>query len=99
MLIVLGALFSALTAGVYLLEEPAPVVEVEHGSTAPAQIRVNEAGVAELSALPGIGPKKAEKIIEARKAAPIVSIEELAAAAGGISQANLEKMKKYVSFE
>ena len=70
-----------------------------HEEPPPAKVYVNKAGIAELSALPGIGAKKAEKIIDARKRAPIESFDQLAKAAGGVSAANLERMKPFVSFE
>jgi DNA uptake protein ComE-like DNA-binding protein len=69
-----------------------------HEELPPARVFVNRAGVAELSALPGIGAKKAEKIIDARKKAPIESLEQMARAASGISAANLERMKPFVDF-
>lgn len=73
-------------------------VSVTHEEPPPARVYVNKAGIAELSALPGIGAKKAEKIIEARNKAPIENLEQLAKAAGGISAANLERMKPFVDF-
>lgn len=63
-----------------------------------ARVYVNRAGMSELAALPGIGPRKAEKIIEARTKAPITDLASLARAAGGISSANLERMRPYVEF-
>ena len=66
---------------------------------APARVFVNRAGVAELAALPGIGVRKAERIIEARGRQPLQSLPDLAQAAGGISQANLERMREFVSFD
>lgn len=74
-------------------------VSITREEPPPARVYVNKAGVAELSALPGIGPKKAERIIEARKKAPIDSLEQFAKAAGGVSAASLERMKPFVSFE
>ncbi len=65
---------------------------------APARIDVNRAGTAELSALPGIGEKKAERIIQARHERSITSLEDLARAAGGIPKSALERMRPFVAF-
>lgn len=74
-------------------------VPVVSAPAAPARVFVNRAGAAELAALPGIGVRKAERIIAARQQQPLRSLPELAQAAGGISQANLERMREFVSFD
>lgn len=73
-------------------------VEFKSRTLPAARVYVNRAGVSELAALPGIGPRKAERIIEARAKAPITDLASLARAAGGISAANLERMRPYVEF-
>jgi hypothetical protein len=65
----------------------------------PAAVHVNRASVAELSALPGIGPRKAERIVSARQANKIRSLEELAHAAGGIPRAEQQRMEPFVRFD
>jgi hypothetical protein len=64
-----------------------------------AAVFVNRASVAELSALPGIGPRKAERIVNARKAQTISSLEEFANAAGGIPRAQQQRMEPFVRFD
>jgi competence ComEA-like helix-hairpin-helix protein len=97
-LLVLLLVFSGLATAAMLTRGRTREVSVTHEEPPPARVNVNKAGIAELSALPGIGAKKAEKIIEARKQAPIENLEQLAKAAGGISSANLERMKPFVNF-
>jgi len=98
-LLVLLVIFGGLAAAAMLTRGRTRDVGFSHEKPPPARVYVNKAGVAELSALPGIGAKKAEKIIEARRKAPIENLEQLAKAAGGISAANLERMTPFVSFE
>ncbi|CAG0966011.1 hypothetical protein PLCT2_01041 [Planctomycetaceae bacterium] len=98
-LLVLLLVFSGLATAAMLTRGRTRDVGISHEEPPPAKVHVNKAGIAELSALPGIGAKKAEKIIEARKRAPIESLDQLAKAAGGVSAANLERMKPFVSFE
>lgn len=59
-------------------------------------VNVNQAGVAELTLLPGVGPKKAVAIVEYAKAHPFKNVEELKAIKG-IGDKLLEKLKPYVS--
>ncbi len=90
--------FGGLATAAMLTRGRTREVSITHEEPPPARVHVNKAGIAELSALPGIGAKKAEKIIEARRKAPIENLEQLAKAAGGISAANLERMKPFVDF-
>lgn len=94
-------LVAAATLGVVsALSGSRPVAPViAHYSPPPARIYVNRAGIAELSALPGIGLRKAQKIMDARANAPLQTLEELARAAEGVSAANLARMKPFVVFE
>lgn len=90
--------FGGLATAAMLTRGRTREVSVTHEEPPPAKVHVNKAGIAELSALPGIGAKKAEKIIDARKHAPIENLDQLAKAAGGISAANLDRMKPFVDF-
>lgn len=72
---------------------------ISDGSLPPARIYVNRASAAELMALPGIGERKAERIVRQREAKPLQSVEELAAAAGGIPAVQLERMRPFVAFD
>lgn len=59
-------------------------------------VNVNDAGVAQLMMLPGIGPKKALAIRDYAAAHPFKSVEELKEVKG-ISDRNLEKLKPHVT--
>lgn len=59
-------------------------------------VNVNEAGVAQLMMLPGVGPKKAQAIRDYASAHPFKSVEELKEVKG-ISDRNLEKLKPHVT--
>lgn len=94
------ALFALGMCGAVVFTQPDPQPPaVSGGTTTPAMVHVNRAGVAELASLPGIGERKAERIIEARRTAPITSMDELAKAAGGIPQASRERMTPFVRFD
>ena len=98
-LLALGALLIGLSAWAYFRKGAEFEPKVQSHELAPARVNVNTASQAELTALPGIGERKAEKIVAARAALPIHSLEELAKAAGGIPQKDLERMQPYVVFE
>ncbi|MCB9935778.1 MAG: helix-hairpin-helix domain-containing protein [Planctomycetes bacterium] len=98
-LLALGALLAGLSAWAWLHDSGFQQPAVESRELPPARVNVNSATVAELTALPGIGERKAEKIVAARAATPIRSLQELAAAAGGIPAKDLERMRPYVVFE
>jgi competence ComEA-like helix-hairpin-helix protein len=98
-LLAMGALLVGLSAWAYLRNDTEFEPQHESHEVAPARVNVNTASEAELTALPGIGERKAEKIVAARKAAPIHSLEELAKAAGGIPGKDLERMRAYVVFD
>jgi competence protein ComEA len=64
-------------------------------SATPLLVDVNAATSAELDQLPGIGPKLAQRIIEARTEKPFASIEELRRVPG-IGPKTLEKVRPHV---
>ncbi len=99
LLLVVSAVFVGLCLVATLRDEGAQPVPVQSHTMAPARVYVNRAEIAELAALPGIGPRKAERILQARATSPITSLEELAKAAGGIPKASLERIAPYVRFE
>jgi DNA uptake protein ComE-like DNA-binding protein len=98
-LAVLGVVFAALAGWALLHDSGMDQPKVESHQLPAARVAVNSASQAELTALPGIGEKKAKRIANARKEKPITSFDELAKAAGGIPKKDLERMRKYVSFE
>ncbi len=98
MLLVLLAAVAGLSAWAWLHERAPRQPAHTHTELPAARVNVNSAGETELSALPGIGERKAQRIIEARKHAPIRSLDELAAAAGGIPRKDLDRMAEFVVF-
>ncbi len=69
-----------------------------HTDLPPARVNVNTADAAELMALPGIGERKAGRIIAARQGKPIRTLEEFAAAAGGVPAETLQRLRPYLIF-
>jgi competence protein ComEA len=59
-------------------------------------IDINSASAAELDRLPGIGPKLAQRILDARAAAPFTKVEDLRRVPG-IGPKTLEKVRPYVT--
>jgi competence ComEA-like helix-hairpin-helix protein len=98
-LVVVGALLVGLSAWAWFHDSGFKQPKVQTHELPPARVNVNTATVSELTALPGVGERKAEKIATARKQAPIRTLEELAKAAGGIPSKDLERMRPYVVFE
>ncbi|QEL16523.1 helix-hairpin-helix domain-containing protein [Limnoglobus roseus] len=88
----------AQAGGVEKLErdpKPLPLPSVGAKKLGPNEsINVNTAPVAELQRLPGIGPKLAERIVEAR---PFKIIEDLRRV-GGIGVKTLEKLRPHLRF-
>ncbi len=61
-------------------------------------INVNQATAAELQRLPGIGPKRAQQIVEERQKRPFESIEELRRVSG-IGPKTMERLRPYVTVD
>ena len=61
-------------------------------------IDINQATAAELQRLPGVGPKRAQLIIEERQKRPFASIEELRRVSG-IGAKTLERLRPYITVE
>jgi competence protein ComEA len=100
----IGPKLAALTLGAALagaLAAPA-VLAAANEAKAPAAasaaspVNVNTATIEELTALPGIGEKRAQAIVEARKQkGGFKSVDELTEVKG-IGPANLEKLRPYL---
>jgi DNA uptake protein ComE-like DNA-binding protein len=97
-LIVAALVLAGLTVLSAVREQGEAAASFSHGEAAPARIEVNRASLAELSALPGLGPRKAQRVIEAREKAPIRDLAGLARAAGGLPRAQQERMAPFVEF-
>lgn len=95
----LGVLLAALSAWAWFHDSAFLQPDVDSHEMPAVRVNVNTASESELTALPGIGERKAEKIVAARSTAPLKSLEELSVAAGGIPAKDLERMKPYVVFE
>ncbi|MEZ5991541.1 MAG: helix-hairpin-helix domain-containing protein [Planctomycetota bacterium] len=98
-LLALGLLFVGLASWAMLHDASIIDPKVKSTELPPAQVHVNSASEAELTALPGIGERKAQRIVEARGQQPIRNLDELAAAAGGIPRKDLDRMTNYVVFD
>jgi len=73
-----------------------PDAKAAAASAAPSSVNVNTATMDELTALPGIGEKRAEAILEMRKQkGGFKSVDELTEVKG-IGPANLEKLRPYL---
>lgn len=96
---IVGVILVALSVWALAFDGGAPQPEVIWRELPAATVNVNTASLSELTALPGVGERKAEKIITARQQAPISTLEELAKAAGGIPTKDIERMKPYVVFK
>jgi competence protein ComEA len=89
-----GAASSLSSAGAGTGHSHADAAGADTGSSAPVDL--NTAGVAELEALPGIGPATAAAIVDHRSAnGPFATVDELEAVRG-IGPAKLEAIRDYV---
>jgi competence protein ComEA len=72
-------------------------VGASHAKTLEGVVNVNNATVAELVLLPGIGQAKALQIIELRKSRPLAALEDLKSIKG-LGTKRLEALRPYVVF-
>lgn len=68
----------------------------ETGSVADGKVNINKADEATLESLTGIGPVKAQAIVEYRKAHPFSSIEEITSVSG-IGEKTFEKIRDQIT--
>ncbi len=86
----------AVLAGALGAPSASAAPDARPAATAPAAVNVNTATAEELTALPGIGEKRAQAILETRKEkGGFKSVDELTEVKG-IGPANLEKLRPYL---
>lgn len=71
-------------------------VQAKPKGTLQGVVNVNEATVAQLTMLPGVGPKKAADIVKLAKTSPFKRIEDLAKVKG-IGKKAVEKLRAFVT--
>lgn len=89
-----GSLDTGSTKKALASRTPAGKKEIPLGES----IHVNQATAVELQRLPGIGPKRAQLIIEERQKRPFTAVEELRRVPG-IGPKTLERLRPYVTVE
>ncbi len=72
----------------------APLVP-QDSQGASGKININQAGIDELSTIPGVGPKTAQAIIDERKKGAYSSIEDICRVSG-IGEKKFSKMKEHI---
>jgi competence protein ComEA len=65
-------------------------------STSPGTVNLNDASATELELLPGIGPTKAARIVEQRRAHPFKKLDELTKVKG-IGRKTFGKLRPYIT--
>jgi competence protein ComEA len=73
-------------------------IEHKQDSEAPTQgvVNINTATAEQLALLPGVGPSRAEAIIQARERRPFRAIQELIRVRG-IGRATLDRLRPYIA--
>ncbi len=69
---------------------------VAAGPDTGARLDINQASVAELTELPGVGPAKAAAIVEERQRRPFSSVDELTRVSG-IGERTLDQLRDRIS--
>ena len=88
-----------LYAAVPAMAEPAAVEKPAAGAVMQGTVNINTADAAELTLLPGIGPKTAVSIVDYRSSiGSFASIDELEKVKG-IGSKTLEKLRPYMSLK
>ena len=90
------ALLLSMVVGIFTLALPVPV----HPAAKAVQgtVNINAASASELQLLPGIGPAKAERIVEYRRLRPFRTVEELARVKG-IGPKTVKKLRQHLSIK
>ena len=90
-------LMAVLMATALLGSASMPIVIAADGAASTGKININSASAAQLTELPGIGPKLAARIVEYRqKSGGFRSVQELLNVKG-IGEKNLAKLQPHVS--
>ncbi|GGF07466.1 ComE operon protein 1 [Halobacillus andaensis] len=77
-------------------EEMTPVESVERSSIAPAKVRINYAASEEIQTLPGIGPSKADAIVQYRDENGLFKDTESLLNVTGIGDKTLETLEEHI---
>src|SRR5688572_18854862 len=75
-----------------------PAAQTASATTAPGVVNVNTATEEELTRLPGVGPAKAQAILEARARRPFRRLSDLRRVSG-IGRRTLERLAPMIAFE
>ena len=87
-------LLLSMVVGMFMLALPGRVHPA--AKTVQGTVNINAASASELQLLPGIGPAKAERIVEYRRLRPFRTVEELARVKG-IGPKTVKKLRQHLS--
>lgn len=97
MLSLMGALIM-LSAGIPALAHFEHKQDANSGQSSPGVVNINTATAEQLTLLPGIGPSRAQAIIQARERRAFRSVQELIRVRG-IGRATLLRLRPYLTVE